>query len=71
MLYLIWKSDPGNLLSACLGHRQVGSLAGPMIAWPLQPSESAGLCSDWTCDQLATSVESVNFGALLATNVVQ
>jgi len=49
MLYLIWKSDPGNLCRhrchTCfdgtifdLGHRQFGSLAGPMIAWLLQPS---------------------------------
>jgi len=34
-------------------------------------AKSAGLCSDWTCDQLAATVNSVIFVTLLATNVVQ
>jgi len=33
-------------------------------------AKSAGLCSDWTCDQLAASVDSVIYVTLLATNVV-
>jgi len=66
-----------------LGHRQVGSLSEPMIAWPLQPSGSmppkrvihkllkGNTSTSQMCDQLAASVDSVIFFTLLAMNVVQ